>query len=77
MRYSPEEVIGKTPFDLMESAEGERIAPFFAYHVTNKLPIMSLENINLHPNGYELILETSGSSIIDDKGRYVGYRGMD
>ena len=75
--YSPSEVIGKTPFDLMEPKEGKRIAPIFEYHVSNKLPIENLENINLHRDGHEVILETSGSPIIDTDGKCIGYRGID
>ncbi|KAB7665056.1 bifunctional diguanylate cyclase/phosphodiesterase [Bacillus sp. B1-b2] len=75
--YPPSEVIGKTPFDLMEPEEAKRIAPVFEYHLSNKLPIKSLENINLHRDGYEVILETSGSPIINDEGRCIGYRGID
>lgn len=75
--YSPSEVIGKTPFDLMEPMEGKRIAPIFEYHVAHKLPIKSLENINLHRNGHEVILETSGSPIINTEGKCIGYRGID
>ncbi|TRZ39763.1 GGDEF domain-containing protein [Niallia circulans] len=75
--YSPAEVIGKTPFHLMEPLEGKRIAPIFEYHVANKLPIKSLENINLHRDGHEVILETSGSPIINAEGNCIGYRGID
>ncbi|QVY61992.1 sensor domain-containing protein [Cytobacillus gottheilii] len=75
--YEPCEVIGKTPFDLMDPKEAEKIGSIFAYHVVNKLPIKSLENINLHRDGHEVILETSGSPIIDDDGNCIGYRGMD
>ncbi|WP_180954159.1 sensor domain-containing protein [Bacillus sp. M6-12] len=75
--YSPSEVIGKTPFDLMEPMEGKRIAPVFEYHLSNKLPIKSLENINLHRDGHEVILETSGSPILNADGKCIGYRGID
>lgn len=75
--YLPSEVLGKTPFDLMEEGEAKRIAPIFEYHVSNKLPIKNLENINLHRDGHEVILETSGSPILNTEGKCVGYRGMD
>ena len=74
--YSPAEVIGKTPFHLMEPLEGKRIAPIFEYHVANKLPIKSLENINLHRDGHEVILETSGSPIINADGKCIVWRGF-
>ena len=73
--YEPDEVIGKTPFDLMVPEEGEAIGPIFAHHVANKLPISSLENRNLHKDGHEVILETSGSPILDTEGNCIGYRG--
>ncbi len=75
--YTPDEIIGRTPFDLMEPDEGERIGPIFQYHVANKLPINSLENINLHRDGHEVILETSGSPILNDEGECIGYIGVD
>lgn len=64
--YSPEEVVGKTPFDLMKPEEAERIRPLFYKLVTQKQPIKSLENINIHRDGHEVILETSGNP---DSGR--------
>ncbi|GKU83122.1 diguanylate cyclase domain-containing protein [Niallia sp. NCCP-28] len=75
--YEPEEVIGKTPFDLMPEWEAKRIAPIFEELLSQKLPIKSLENINIHRDGHEVILETSGSPIIDSRGICIGYRGMD
>lgn len=75
--YLPSEVIGKTPFELMEPEEAKRIAPIFDYHLSNKLPIKSLENINLHRDGHEVVLETSGSPIINEEGKCIGYRGID
>jgi len=75
--YEPEEVLGKTPFELMPKWEAKRVAPIFQELLSKKLPIKSLENINIHRNGQEVILETSGSPIIDDRGNCVGYRGVD
>lgn len=75
--FTPAEVVGKTPFDLMKTEEAERIRPIFNTLVANKLPIKSLENVNIHRNGYEVILETSGNPIINEQGECVGYRGVD
>jgi DNA-binding CsgD family transcriptional regulator len=36
-----------------------------------------MENINLHKDGYEVVLETSGIPIFDENGQYQGYRGID
>lgn len=75
--YPPEEVIGKTPFDLMPEAEARRIRKLFEQIANDRAPINSLENINLHRNGSEVVLETSGVPIVDSTGKLQGYRGVD
>lgn len=75
--YSPSEIVGKTPFDLMPPEEAERIKPIFHSLVSEKLPIKSLENINVHREGHTVILETSGNPIFNEQGECIGYRGVD
>jgi len=75
--YEPEEVIHKTPFDLMPPEEAERVGEIFATAVARQEPINSLENINLHKDGRLLILETSGLPFFDVGGEFLGYRGID
>jgi PAS domain S-box-containing protein len=75
--YEPEEVINKTPFDLMPPEEAERVGEIFATAVARQEPINSLENINLHKDGRLLILETSGLPFFDVGGEFLGYRGID
>jgi PAS domain S-box-containing protein len=75
--YEPEEVLGKTPFDLMPPEEARRIGSIFADCAADALPIQSLENINRHKNGSLVHLETSGVPVIDGAGILTGYRGID
>ena len=75
--YLPEELIGKTPFDLMPVREAERIATIFQEIVAARRPFTNLENINLHREGYPVILETSGNPFFNDEGELIGYRGVD
>jgi PAS domain S-box-containing protein len=75
--YTPEEILGKTPFDLMPSPEDERVASLFAPIVAKRQPFKCLENINWHKNGCFVVLETSGTPIFDEEGRFRGYRGID
>ncbi|MCK5707460.1 MAG: PAS domain S-box protein [Candidatus Aureabacteria bacterium] len=75
--YEPEEVVGKTPFDLMPSEEAERVATLFSSIFFSKKPIESLENINFHKDGQQVVLETSGVPFIDKDGNLLGYRGID
>lgn len=75
--YEPEEIIGRTPFELMPTEEAERIAPIFADMVTKKIPFFNLQNINLHKNGSQIVLETNGTPILGEDGLFLGYRGID
>ncbi len=75
--YEPEEVIGKTPFDLMLPDEAQRISEEFGQLVALRLPISALENRNLHKNGSVVILETSGVPRYANDGTFTGYRGID
>jgi two-component system cell cycle sensor histidine kinase/response regulator CckA len=75
--YKPEEVLGKTPFDLMPSDEAERIASLFALIAAERKAFRDLANTNQHKDGHLVFLETSGVPIFDASGNYRGYRGMD
>ncbi|MCW8834961.1 MAG: PAS-domain containing protein [Rhodospirillales bacterium] len=75
--YEPEEVVGRTPFDLMPPAEAERVAAIFGPIAAAQKPFENLENVNLHKDGHEVILETSGIPIFSDDGTFTGYRGID
>jgi len=75
--YEPEEVIGKTPFDLMPPEEAKRIAAEFRAIVETQTPFTRLENVNAHKDGRPVVLETSGVPVFDDRGEFCGYRGID
>lgn len=75
--YTVEEVIGKTPFDLMAPTEAGRIGAEFAAIVAEHKSFRLLENANLHKNGQVVFLESSGSPILDGHGNLKGYRGID
>jgi PAS domain S-box-containing protein len=75
--YTPEEILGKTPFDLMPKAEAERVLQEFMKYVSVQAPFQCLENTNLHKDGREIILETSAVPIFDEDKQFRGYRGMD
>ena len=75
--YEPEEVLGKTPFELMPPAEAERVSSIFRDIIASQRPFSLLENVNLHKNGGRVILETSGVPFFDPAGSLKGYRGID
>ncbi len=75
--YAPEEVLGRTPFDLMPPEEARRLAESFAAIVAERTPFSALENTNRHRDGHLIVLETSGVPLFDAAGGFRGYRGVD
>jgi PAS domain S-box-containing protein len=75
--YEPDEVIGKTPFDLMPESEGGGVAALFQEMMKNKDAFSSLENTNRHKDGHLVVLETSGVPFFDEENNLLGYRGVD
>lgn len=74
--YDPEEIVGKTLFDLMPPAEADRVRPLFRMALDNQEPILCLETTYLRKGGARVVLETKGAPVIDGQGKCVGFRGM-
>lgn len=75
--YTPEEIVGKTPFDFMPPEEIKRLSPIVEDLAIKGLSIVALENVNFHKNGHRVILETSGVPVFNNTGELVYYRGID
>jgi len=75
--YEADEVIGKTPFDLMPPEEAKRVAELFGQFAEARQPFVRLENTNLHKDGRRVVIESSGVPILDAHGKLLGYRGVD
>lgn len=75
--YEIEEVLGKTPFDLMPPEEAQRVAEIFSHIVGLRQPFTNLENTNFHKNLHPVVLDTSGVPVFDKAGNFRGYRGID
>jgi PAS domain S-box-containing protein len=75
--YEPEELLGKTPFDLMFPGEVERVGSIFEQHIKSKTPIKNVENWNITKDGERVCLSTSGVPILDANGGLTGFRGVD
>jgi PAS domain S-box-containing protein len=75
--YTPEEVLGLTPFDLMPAAEGAKAAVLFAESRAQRAPFTAVLHPTRHKDGRLVTLESSGVPMCDQEGRFVGYRGMD
>ncbi|NEV62459.1 PAS domain S-box protein [Thiorhodococcus minor] len=75
--YSPDELVGRTPFDLMAPDEAERVSQAFRAIVNARRAFSMLENTCLHKDGHAVVLETSGTPLLASDGSFQGYRGID
>ncbi|MHC4941957.1 MAG: hybrid sensor histidine kinase/response regulator [Planctomycetota bacterium] len=74
--YEPAEIIGMTPFDFKSSEEAERIRELDEAISKKKKAFHGLTTVNLHKDGREVILETSGVPVLSADGSLRGYRGI-
>jgi PAS domain S-box-containing protein len=74
--YTPDEIVGKSPFDLMPLQEAERLKSPVAETVRRRERIMALESTNLRKDGRTVVLETNGTPFFNAHGSFVGYRGV-
>ncbi|MDD5065825.1 MAG: ATP-binding protein [bacterium] len=74
--YNMEEVIGKTPFDLMLPEEADRTRKVFSSIAENKGIIKDLESWNITRDGKRIRLFTNGVPVLDEQGILKGYRGV-
>ena len=75
--YYPDELIGRTPFDLMSAEESACVGEQFENLVAKQEKITDLDNWNTHKNGKAICLRTNGVPIFDADGQLTGYRGVD
>ncbi len=75
--YEPEEIIGKTPFELMPPHEAGRVAPLFLQIAQAHRPFSALQNTNVRRDGRRVTIETNGVPMFDENGEYIGFRGFD
>ncbi len=74
--YTSEEMLGRTPYEFMTAVDAGVIAGKFREIAGNKQAFTALENANIHRDGHEIILETSGVPYFDANGQLAGYRGI-
>ncbi len=74
--YRPEELVGKSPFDLMPQKEARSMANAYKQLAVAGGTFSRLENIYQRINSGLVTLETSGVPIFDAEGNFRGYRGV-
>lgn len=73
--YTPNEMLGKTPFDFMPQDDVEETKEKIWQVVIEKKPFRNVENWNLTKAGNRICFLTSGVPIIDHLENLIGYRG--
>ncbi len=75
--YTPDEVLGKTPFDFMPPEEAHRLGEIFGAIAAEKRQFRDLQNINIHKDGSLHHTWTNGVPVLNERGELLGYRGLD
>ncbi len=75
--YTPNEMIGKTPFDFMPEDEVEKVREEFLQLINERRAFKNLKNRNLTKAGKSIWILTNGVPVMDIQGNLIGYRGTD
>jgi PAS domain S-box-containing protein len=75
--YDPEEIVGRSAFDLMPKSEATRVRHYFQRIALEKRPIVDFVNWNLAKDGRLVCLLSNGLPILDAQNELRGFRGMD
>lgn len=75
--YEPDEIIGKTPPDLMDGESSERLRELMGFMMDEPQSFSGLENTNIHKDGTSIVLDTSAVPVYGHDGVFKGYRGID
>lgn len=74
--FNVQELIGKTPFDFMSNAEGQKVKKLFALHTLSKEPIVEFENIYTHKDTHEITLIINAIPVLNKNGDVVNFQGL-
>lgn len=74
--YRPEEVIGRHYTSFMSPEEAQRVVNYVTPFRNARKPIKLFQVQMLRKDGSTVTVETSGEPVIDESGRFRGYRGI-
>ncbi len=74
--YEPEEILGKTPFELMPQFEAERVAKLVRPIIAERRSFEHMETILRHKDGHYRVFTSSGVPFFGPDGSFRGWRGV-
>ncbi len=74
--FKPEDMLGKTPFDLLPPEDREQAIKAFSALAESSLTFTNMETRSLDGTGSIIFLEISGVPFFDIAGKLCGYRGI-
>lgn len=74
--FRAEELVGKTPYDLMDSDDAARLRESLSGIAGRREHFRLVETSTHHKDGRLVYLETSGTPMFDAQGVFKGYRGI-
>ena len=74
--YEPEEIMGRTPLELVIPEERAGVSAAMAAMSTSQLPLVRFEGTCVSKDGRPLVLEVSGVPVLDARGLLAGVRGI-
>jgi PAS domain S-box-containing protein len=75
--FAPEEIIGRTPLDLLVEEDALALGPVFERILREGTGCSELKNRSRHKDGHEVVLLTSCVPVLNDAGQLLGFRGVD
>ncbi len=72
----PEDMFGKSPFDVMPPNDREKALKFFGVMGGSPKPFSGLQTTAHNGQGNLIFVETNGVPFFDDKGNLLGFRGI-
>ncbi len=75
--YTPEELLGRTDYDLYDPEEADRLSQLLIEAIDRDGRAVDIENEVIFKNGQKGYILTSAVPILDQNGKRVGYRGVD
>jgi PAS domain S-box-containing protein len=75
--FEPEEVLERTPWDIVPHDDAEAVTELFKHHLDFRIPFRLREFVFQHKQGHHVIVESSAIPIMNSRGQYCGMMGID